>query len=173
MSDTKEKAIQEKIDEKIELEKLEILSKSRQTKGEQLSIDGKGRFKSEKELKEYAVGRIDDPDKKHEIYYKGIQKLLIENLPKGSSFKKLRNIIYDEKNLLINRGKKKNEKGIRGSDGRMAYIDDLEIALNIVMKWVWGKGTPVDIYKKLFDKNLELNYRNTTEAINSKLADIA
>ncbi len=174
MSDEKELKEQEnELDEAQELERLELLNQSKKVKGEQLTLDNQGRFKSEKEIKEYAVGRIDDPERKHELYYKGIQKLLRENLPDGKSNKKLRRVIYDEKNLLINRGKRKNKKGIRGSDGRMAYKGDLETALNIISKWVWERGTPVDLYKKFFDKNVSLGYRKTSEKIEAKLSKIS
>ncbi len=66
--------------------------------------------------------------------------------------------MYDEKNVLINRGAKKDEKGIRGSDGRMAYIEDLEFAIQIVADWISKKGSPSELYMSFWDKNEELEY---------------
>ncbi len=61
-------------------------------------------------------------------------------LPKGKENEDVRRIIYDEKNILINRGAKKDDKGIRGSDGRMAYVEDLEKAIEIVANSTLGKN---------------------------------
>lgn len=97
---TEDKDLEQKkveTNEEEELERLEILSKSKKVKGEQLTLDEGGDIKSEKEIKDYALGTIDDPDKKHDIYYNGIQKLMIEHLPEGEQNKKARDIIYEEK----------------------------------------------------------------------------
>lgn len=79
-------------------------------------------------------------------------------MPKGKENEQARRIIYDEKNVLINRGAKKDEKGIRGSDGRMAYIEDLEFAIQIVADWASKKGSASDLYQAFWDKNEELGY---------------
>jgi len=84
--------------------------------------------------------------------------LLRSNLPKGKENEPTRRIIYDEKNILINRGNKKDEKGIRGSDGRMAYMEDIELAISIVMEWVNSKGSYHELYMAFWNKNEELNY---------------
>ena len=81
-----------------------------------------------------------------------------DNLPRGKENEDSRRIIYDEKNVLINRGAKKDEKGIRGSDGRMAYIEDLERAIEIVAEWITKKGSPADLFMSFWDKNEELGY---------------
>jgi hypothetical protein len=59
---------------------------------------------------------------------------------------------------LINRGAKKDEKGIRGSDGRMAYVEDLEKAIEIVANWITKKGTSAELFMEFWDKNEELGY---------------
>ncbi len=58
---------------------------------------------------------IDNPVEKFQFYYNGLNKLLRDFLPKGKKNEEARRIIYDEKNVLINRGAKKDDKGIRGS----------------------------------------------------------
>ena len=90
--------------------------------------------------------------------YHGLSKLLKDSLPKGKAFEDVRRIIYDEKNILINRGAKKDEKGIRGSDGRMAYLEDLEEAIEVVANWTIGKGTPVELFMAFWDKNEKFGY---------------
>lgn len=148
-----------------EMERLMLLRKSDQVKGEQLTIDSEGKFKSEKEVKDYAIGTVDNPEKKYELYYQGIQKLMRENLPQGSFYKNARKLVYEEKNIFINRGNKKGENGVRGSDGRMAYAKDLQAALNTVATWVFNNGTAVDLYSRFYELNKKNGYRTENKKI--------
>lgn len=139
-------------------ERLEILQKSEEVKGQQLSINLDDELVVENQAKSLLDKKIDDPVEKFQLYYHGLARLLKDNLPKGKENEGARRIIYDEKNILINRGAKKNEKGIRGSDGRMAYIEDLEMAIEIVADWLAKKGSPVDLFMAFWDKNEALGY---------------
>lgn len=143
---------------KEDLERLEILQKSEEVKGEQLKINLDSEIVIENQAKELLDKKIDDPVQKFQLYYHGLTKLLKDNLPKGKENEDVRRIIYDEKNILINRGAKKDEKGIRGSDGRMAYIEDLESAIEIVADWITQKGSPADLFMAFWDKNEDLGY---------------
>jgi len=143
---------------KEDLERLEILQKSEEIKGEQLYIDLDAEIVVENQAEALLGQKIDDPVQKFQLYYHGLSKLLKDSLPKRKAFEDVRRIIYDEKNILINRGAKKNEKGIRGSDGRMAYIEDLEEAIKIVANWTTKKGTPAELFMAFWDKNEELGY---------------
>ena len=143
---------------KEDLERLEILQKSEEVKGEQLAINIDSEIVIENQAEQLLGQRIDDPVEKFQLYYHGLTKLLKDNLPKGKENEDVRRIVYDEKNILINRGAKKNEKGIRGSDGRMAYIEDLEKAIEIVANWITVKGSPAELFMAFWDKNEELNY---------------
>ncbi|HAK00310.1 MAG TPA: hypothetical protein DCM62_09810 [Bacteroidales bacterium] len=143
---------------KEDLERLEILQKSEEVKGEQLSIGLDLEFVAENQAEILLGQKIDDPVQKFQLYYHGLSRLLKESLPKGKEFEEGRRIFYDEKNILINRGAKKDEKGIRGSDGRMAYIEDLEEAIKIVAEWSGRKGTPAELFLAFWDKNEELGY---------------
>ncbi|UTN02812.1 hypothetical protein L0669_15915 [Flavobacterium bizetiae] len=152
---------QNKIDRKLskeDLERLEILQKSDDIKGEQLIINLDSELVIENQAELLLGQRIDDPVQKFQLYYHGLTKLLKDNLPKGKEFEDVRRIVYDEKNILINRGAKKDEKGIRGSDGRMAYIEDLEEAIKIVADWTSRKGSPAELFMAFWDKNEELEY---------------
>lgn len=101
-----------------------------------------------------------DPDRSYKLYY-GIRRLLMDYLPKGKSNKELRQKVYDEKNLFLNRGESLNEQGVRGSDGRMTYISTfLEIAFNTVAKWVSEGANPYDIWQSFYDLNEEKGFHN-------------
>ncbi len=143
---------------KEDIERLELLQKSDEIKGEQLTIDVDSNITLENQAEKLIGQQIDDPVQKFQLYYKGLNKLLKDNLPKGKENEEVRRIIYDEKNILINRGAKKDDKGIRGSDGRMAYLEDLEIAIQIVADWTRKKGSSTDLYMAFWDKNEELGY---------------
>ena len=143
---------------KEDIERLEILQKADEVKGEQLSINLDSELTIENQAVKLLGQTIDDPVEKFQLYYHGLTKLLKANLPKGKENEQIRRIVYDEKNVLINRGAKKDEKGIRGSDGRMAYVEDLEIAIQIVADWISKKGSPSELFMAFWDKNEELEY---------------
>ena len=68
-------------------------------------------------------------------------------LPKGKDYKQLRDIIYDEKNVFLNLGKKKSDNnGIRKSDGRMTYQPVMNEILEIIIIWVGESQNPFDLY---------------------------
>lgn len=152
------KEIDKKKLSKEEIERRAILEKAEEIKEEQLKLDIDQGVETENEYKTLLDQQIDDPVQKFQLYYKILNKLLRSNLPKGKENDPTRRIIYDEKNILINRGHKKDEKGIRGSDGRMAYMEDIELAISIVMEWVNSKGSYHDLYMAFWNKNEELNY---------------
>ncbi len=143
---------------KEDIERLEILQKADENKGEQLSINLDSELTVENQAVKLLGQKIDDPVEKFQLYYQGLTKLLLDNLPKGKGNEEARRIIYDEKNVLINRGAKKDNKGIRGSDGRMAYTEDLEIAIQIVADWILKKGSHTELFRAFWDKNEELGY---------------
>jgi hypothetical protein len=143
---------------KEDLERYEILQKAEEVKGEQLTINLDSGLVVENEAEALISKKIDDPVEKFQLYYNGLRKMLLDFLPKGREYEQARNMIYDEKNILINRGAKKDEKGLRGSDGRMAHLDDLEIAIQIVALWISTKGSYWDLYKAFWNKNEEMGY---------------
>lgn len=152
------KIIKKEVLSKEELERLEILQTAEDVKGEQLSLNWNSELVVENEAKKLIGQRIDNPVEKFQLYYKGLNRLLRDFLPKGKENEEARRIIYDEKNVLINRGAKKDENGIRGSDGRMAYLDDLEQAILIVADWITNKGSYYDLYKAFWNKNEDMGY---------------
>lgn len=140
-------------------EKLSILAKADEIKGEQLVISSSGELKSENELKNIiASGDFEDPEKKYELYYKGLMKILKDHLPKGKYYKKARKYVYEEKNTFLTRGKRINENGKRGADSRMSYNSDCEILLSIIIEWVTNKGTMLALFNNLRDLNVSKGY---------------
>ena len=95
-----------------------------------------------------------DPDTKHSVYY-GLQALIKKNIQAGE---RVRRMVYDEKNIYINRGKALNEDGIRGSDGRMASIEILTEAIDIVSRWLRSGGTATGLYMAFYNANESKGY---------------
>lgn len=157
MDENKKKIGERKLSNE-DIERLELLQKSEEIKGEQLILNLDSELVIENEADKLLGQKIDDPVTKFQLYYNGLTKLLKDTLPKGKEYEEVRRIVYDEKNVLINRGAKKDGKGIRGSDGRMAYLDDLEQAIKIVANWTSNKGTSAELFIAFWDKNEELGY---------------
>src|SRR6478609_10950577 len=102
-----------------DIERLKLLQKANESKGKQLTIADTGDLKEINEIKQLIGKDFENPEEKYQLYYKGIRNLLIQYLPKGEMYEDGRQLIYDEKNIFLNRGKKKSDgDGIRGSDGR-------------------------------------------------------
>lgn len=104
-----------------DLERMELLQQANEKIGNQLTINSEsGNIEEINELRELIGKEFENPQEKYNIYYNGIRKLLMDYLPKGKDFKQVRDIIYDEKNIFLNSGKRKSDNnGIRKSDGRM------------------------------------------------------
>lgn len=114
------------------------------------------------EFKDAIDKSIQNPDASHKLYYGTINKLLKKNLyplMKGKENLPNRQLIYAQKDLLLNFGKDKDNKGIRGSDGRMATTERMEMVVKLIAEWVTYDGkTPFNLFTKFRDKNIELGY---------------
>lgn len=145
---------------KEELESLELLRKSHESRGKQLRVDIlKGDLTELDEFKQIASKDFENPEVKYNVYYKGLRNLLMKALPKGRQFEEGRRLIYDEKNIFLNRGKKKSDNdGIRGSDGRMTYQEKMDEMLVLITKWYSESQDPVDLYNMLYDLNERHGY---------------
>lgn len=140
-----------------EEEKMLMLTKADQIKGEQLILVPDG-VRLEDEIKKFAFGNIDNPEKKYELLYKGVMKLLRAYLPKGKANKTARSYVYEEKNTFLTRGKRINQYGIRGADSRQAYVSDIEELLDIITKWIVSRGTTVELFNALRELNISKGY---------------
>lgn len=160
MEDNNKKVQQDQGVSPADIEKLELLQRSHEKKGKQLTIDTEaGSLKEIDELRDLVGKQLDNPEEKYNIYYKGIRKLLMDHLPKGEEAKELREIIYDEKNIFFNLGKRKSDGGgVRGSDSRMTFQPVMNEMLNIVINWVGGSQNPFDLYHDLYMLNEKNGY---------------
>ncbi len=143
-----------------DIERLELLQKANEKVGKQLTISAeKGSLEEIDELRRLIGKEFENPEEKYNIYYKGIRKLLMDYLPKGKDFKEVKEIIYDEKNIFLNSGKRKSDNnGIRKSDGRMTYQPVMNEILDIVVKWVAESQNPFDIYRAFYELNEKHGY---------------
>lgn len=141
-----------------EAERASILMKADEIKEETFDFDMDGQIELKNELADMMLEQIDDPEAKYELYYNVVNRLLRKHLPKGEKYKPARDFIYEEKNTFLTRGHRKNEQGIRGADGRMAYINDINDLINIITKWISNKGTMYDLYSQLRDLNKSKGY---------------
>lgn len=105
-----------------------------------------------------------NPDLSHRLFY-SMRRIMMENLPND---KKVRKYIYDEKNLFLNRGKDKDQNGIRHSDGRMSYISGfLEVAFEITVNWLRSGASPFDLYEAFWKKNEEFGFHKDDRKLSS------
>jgi hypothetical protein len=143
-----------------DIERLELLQKANEKVGKQLSINiESGSLEEFDELRAIVGKDFENPEEKYNVYYKGIRKLLMDFLPKGKEFKEVRDIIYDEKNIFLNLGKRKSDhNGIRGGDGRMTFQPVMNELLDIIIKWVGESQNPFDIYRYFYELNEKHGY---------------
>lgn len=109
------------------------------------------------------IADVQNPEESHRLYYV-VLGLLKKHLPPGKANEELRRYVYDEKNLYLNRGKDLNELGIRGSDGRMAYIPHLKTALALVKKWIAEDGTAFDAFMEFWKLNEAYGYHKKSRS---------
>jgi hypothetical protein len=141
-----------------EREREAILMKADEIKEETLTFDIDGQIEFKNEIADLVLEQIDDPEAKYNLYYNVANRLLKKHLPKGEENKTARDLIYEEKNTFLTRGHRKDEKGIRGADGRMAYIPDINELINIIIDWISNRGTMFDLYTKIRDINSSKGY---------------
>ena len=160
MEENNKKSKKEQELSEADIERLQLLQRAHERKGKQLSIsDDTGALKEIDELRQLVGKQLDSPEEKYSIYYKGIRKLLMDHLPKGADYKQMRDIIYDEKNIFLNLGKRKSDnKGVRGSDGRMTFQPVMNEILDIIITWISGSQNPFELYKQFYLLNEKHQY---------------
>ena len=163
MEEKKKKKSQEELEElqrkqEQDLERAAILMKADEIKEETFDFDVNGQIELKNELADMVLEQIDDPEAKYNLYYNVVNRLLRKYLPKGDTYKDARDLIYEEKNTFLTRGHRKDAQGIRGADGRMSYISDINELVNIITEWISNKGTMFDLYTL----NPQLHSRSAT-----------
>lgn len=153
------KKVEEKLSE-VDIERLELLQRANEKVGKQLSINTEqGNLEEIDELRQLLGKEFENPEEKYNIYYRGIRNLLMTYLPKGKEFKEMRDIIYDEKNIFLNLGKRKSDnKGIRKSDGRMTFQPVMNEILDVIVKWIAESQNPFALYREFYELNERHGY---------------
>ena len=114
-----------------------------------------------------------DPEKSHRLYYTMMmttranlpkqnkkRPITLEQQAKNKEIKKFNEKIYAEKSLFLNRGKEKDNRGIRGSDERQTYIPNfLTVAYDVVHNWVANGSNPYDLFLAFYELNKERGFR--------------
>lgn len=163
MEEKKKKLTQEELEkikreQDFEMERASILMKADEVKEELFDLNIDGQIELKNELADMILEQIDDPEAKYNLYYNVVNRLLRKHLPKGENYKPARDLIYEEKNTFLTRGHRKNDEGVRGADGRMAYVADINELINIITEWITIKGTMFDLYTKIRDLNKSKGY---------------
>lgn len=157
----KKQSVQQDNEQKIreqEMEIAQILMKADEIKEETFDFGIDGQIELKNEIADLILEQMDDPEAKYNLYYNVLNRLLRKYLPKGDENKTARDLIYEEKNIFLTRGHHKNEKGIRGADGRMAYVPDIQDMVNIITQWISNQGTVYELYIQLKELNVSKGY---------------
>ncbi|MEN9612314.1 MAG: hypothetical protein RLZZ628_3128 [Bacteroidota bacterium] len=135
------------VPDKTEQEVNEILAQSEVINTESLFIDAENEIQTVDELKQILIPDFaDDPDAKYDKFYYGIQKLLKRGLPKGEKYETLRELVREEINTFLTRGKRK-VNGKRGADSRQAYLSDMNLALDALIHWTVQAQSTTELYE--------------------------
>lgn len=146
--------------DKIEQEVNEILAQSEVVNTESLFIDAENDIQTIDELKQILIpDHADDPDAKYDKYYYGIQKLLKRGLPKGEKYENVRELVREEINTFLTRGKRK-VNGKRGADSRQAYLPDMDVALDALIYWTANAQSTIELYETFRVLNQKYNPEN-------------
>lgn len=141
-----------------EREREMILMEADKIKEQTFDFDTDGEIELKSEIEDMLMEKIDDPEAKYDLYYNVINRLLKNHLPKGEYFKEARDLIYEEKNTFMTRGHRIDNRGIRGADGRMSYIEEMHEMVNIISEWISTKGTTYSLYTRMRDLNVAKGY---------------
>jgi hypothetical protein len=118
-------------------------------------IDGSYTFIAEN------ISEIQNPEISYDLYYKFIMRTMKTGLKDLKSND--RTIIYKQKNLFLNRGKKKIPNKPIGADCRQAFSEDLNIIAKIVNDWSSKGENAYNLYDALRKLNLENGYLENDE----------
>jgi len=126
--------------------------------GKQLGFD-LPEYEDDEEFKPDFTGDIQNPKEQYDLYYT-IRRLLMANLPKGAKNQKLRQTVYDEKNLYLRNGVERPLDGSTvGADSRQAYLEFLRIAYSETQAWASRGGAPYDIFIEYYNLNKKMGFR--------------
>ncbi|RYZ15702.1 MAG: hypothetical protein EOO70_06210 [Myxococcaceae bacterium] len=83
-----------------------------------------------------------------------------DGLPAGEKNKKLRQFVYDEKNLYLRQGIHRPDDGsIVGADSRQSRLQFLREAYAATNAWATRGGSANDIFLEYYDLNKKMRFR--------------
>lgn len=89
-----------------------------------------------------------------------IRRLLMQGLPRGEENKDLRQMVYDEKNLLLRDGVDRPAGGgTIGADSRQAKPSLARAAYVKTQAWADRGGSAYDIFLEYYDLNKQMRFR--------------
>ena len=90
-----QKVTQSEQEQQFEQEREAIMLKADEAKEETFFFDDAGKLAIKNEIADLLLGEIDNPEKKYDLYYNAIDKVLRKYLPKGNIMEELVNIIAE------------------------------------------------------------------------------
>ncbi len=153
---TKEEVIEKRRRE--DAERAELLMQADEIKEQTFDFDINGQVVFKTEVDELLQQPIDDPKEKYDLFYNVIERYLRRYLPKGDKNAKIRKWIRDEKCVFLTRGHRKDKRGRRHADSRMAYTPDMYELVNLLTEWIASRGTAFALYTKLRELNFSKGY---------------
>lgn len=148
----------EKLRKKKDLEIQELLHNADQSRTDGILIDEQeDSILIKDEIKDLLDTQIDDPAMKYDSYYKCIEAIFREYIPKGEGGE----LIREEKCTFLT-GHRKDSNGIRGADSRQSTLADMSELLVILHDWIDRGANPFDLYTTLLDENKKRGYGEPT-----------
>lgn len=105
------------------------------------------------------AGDLHNQKEAYDLNY-AIRRLLMQGLPRGEENKNLRQMVYDEKNLLLRDGVDRPAGGgTIGADSRQAKPSLARAAYVKTQAWADGCGSAYDIFLEYYELNKQMRFR--------------
>ncbi|MCC3160202.1 hypothetical protein LJ737_23400 [Hymenobacter sp. 15J16-1T3B] len=105
------------------------------------------------------AGDMHNQQESYDLYY-AIRRLLMQGLPRGEENKNLRQMVYDEKNLLLRDGVDRPAGGgTIGADSRQGKPSLARSAYEKTQAWANRGGSAYDIFLEYYDLNKQMRFR--------------
>jgi hypothetical protein len=84
----------------------------------------------------------------------------MKSLPTGPENQKLRQMVYDEKNLFLRQGVDRPTDGSKvGADSRQSRLSFLRESFTVTQDWANRGGTAYDIFLDYYELNKKMRFR--------------
>lgn len=122
-------------------------------------ISGLGSLEDEDPFAPGLAGNQENPPESYDLYY-AIRRLLMNGLPTGANNQKLRQEIYDEKNLYLRGGIARPVDGAPvGADSRQAILIRKRKTFAATQAWAEREGSSWDIFWEFYTLNKTEGFR--------------